>query len=287
MAFNELQLKVAAESAILAAHANLAKISLFAKSFSELEGRPGSSVVVPVYDFTPAADFVAGSNDYGTGTNEVNGVEITLDQHLVKSVSITDQQLAETGINWVRDTNMALADNLTRGINSYVFGLINEVSCPTAVTFNPAEKKFVADLYKVAADNDIPVDRAVVVLNPATFAKVLGMLDASPYGGTDAIRLGVIPGLYGFKGFVCSTFLGVGLNGAIIQDSAIGVASRYLAPATPGAYPESWSAVTDEGMALGARRFMDLNKGHDIFAMDALFGAKVVQGKKVVRLTAE
>ena len=285
--FTELQLKVAAESAILAAHSNLAKISLFAKSFSELEGRPGSSVVVPVYDFTPAAGFVAGSNDYGTGTNEVNGVEITLDQHLVKSVSITDQQLAETGINWVRDTNMALADNLTRGINSYVFGLINAVSCPTAVTFNPAEKKFVADLYKVAADNDIPVDRAVVVLNPATFAKVLGMLDASAYGGTDAIRLGVIPGLYGFKGFVCSTFLGVGLNGAIIQDSAIGVASRYLAQATPGAYPESWSAVTDEGMALGARRFMDLNKGHDIFAMDALFGAKVVQGKKVVRLTAE
>ena len=113
------------------------------------------------------------------------------------------------------------------------------------------------------------------------------MLDASAYGGTDDIRLGVIPGLYGFKGFVCSTFLGAGLNGAIIQDSAIGVASRYLAPATPGAYPESWSAVTDEGMALGARRFMDLNKGHDIFAMDALFGAKVVQGKKVVRLTAE
>ena len=285
--FTELQLKVAAESAILAAHANLAKISLFAKSFSELEGRPGSSVVVPVYDFTAAADFVAGSNDYGTGTNEVSGVEITLDQHLVKSVSITDQNLAETGMNWVRATNLALADNLTRGINKYVFGLINETSCPNAVTFNPAEKKFVADLYKVAADNDIPVDRSVVVLNPTTFAKVLGMLDANIYGGTDAIRLGVIPGLYGFKGFVCSTFLGAGLNGAIIQDSAIGVASRYLAPATPGAYPEAWSAVIEEGMAFGARRFMDLNKGHDIFAMDALFGAKVVQGKKVVRLTAE
>ena len=283
--FNELQLKVAAESAILAAHANLAKISLFAKSFSELEGRPGSSVVVPVYDFTAAADFVAGSNDYGTGTNEVNGVEITLDQHLVKSVSITDQNLAETGINWVRDTNMALADNLTRGINKYVFGLINQTSCPNAATFNPTEKKFVADLYQVASDKDIPVDRAVVVLNPATFAKVLGMLDANIYGGTDAIRLGVIPGLYGFKGFVCSTFLGEGLNGAIIQDSAIGVASRYLAPATPGAYPESWSAVTEEGMALGARRFMDLSKGNDIFAMDALFGAKVVQGSKIVRLT--
>lgn len=282
--FNELQLKVASESAILAAHANLAKLNLFAKSYSELNGRPGMSVLVPVYDFTAASAFAAGTNDYGTGTNEVDGVEITLDQHLVKSVAITDLQLAETGINWVKDTSAALADNLTRGINSYTFGLFTSTNVAASHEFNPTAKTMVAELYKVAADADIPVDRAVVVLNPTTFATVLGMLDANIYGGTEAIRLGVIPGLYGFKGFVCSTFLPVGVKGVIVMDSAVGVASRYLAPMTPGAYPEAWSANTEEGMALGFRRFMDLNTGSDKFACDALFGAKILQGDKCVRL---
>lgn len=284
MAFNDLQLKVAAEAAVMATKANLAKISLFARSFSEINGRPGQSVAVPVYDLSAAGTFVAGSNDYGSGVNEVGGVEVTLDQHIVKSVAITDQQLAETGINWVKDTNAALADTVTRGVNSYVFGLITETNCPISAEVNLSAKAVIADLYKTAAEADMAVDRCIVVLGPAEFAKVLGHLDANIYGGTEAIRLGMIPGLYGFKGFVCSTNLPEGVKGAIIQDSAIGIACRYLAPATPGAYPEAWEVNTDDGFVLGARRFMDLSKGFDMFAMDALFGAKVILPNKVVRL---
>lgn len=283
MAFNDLQLKVAAESAVLAAHANLVKLSLFAKSFSELNGRFGQSIAVPVYDFTAAGAFVAGSNDYGTGTNEVGGALINLDQHIVKSVSIMDRDLAETGINWVRDTNAALADTITRGVNSYVFGLIND-SIELSATVDFTKKTDVAGLYEIAAANDIPVDRCVVALNPTAYAKVLGHLDSNVFGGYEAIRLGVIPGLYGFKAFVCTTYLPEGVVGAIILDSAIGVASRYLAPATPGAYPEAWSATDESGFTLGARRFMDLNTGSDKFAMDALFGATVLQPSKIVRL---
>lgn len=282
MAFNDLQLKVAAESAVLAAHANLAKLSLFAKSYSELNGRPGESIAVPVYDLSPAGEFVAGSNDYGTGTNEVGGALINLDQHIVKSVSITDRNLAETGINWVKDTNAALADTITRGVNAYVFGLINS-SIELSATVDFTKKTDVAALYEVAAANDIPVDRCVVALNPTAYAKVLGHLDSNVYGGYEAIRLGMIPGLYGFKGFVCSTNLN-GCEGAVILDSAIGVASRYLAPATPGAYPEAWAATDESGFTLGARRFMDLNTGSDKFAMDALFGATVLQPSKIVRI---
>jgi hypothetical protein len=240
MAFNDLQLKVASESAIIAAHANMAKLNLFAKSYSELNGTPGQSIAIPVYDLSAAAGFVAGSNDYGTGSNEVNGTLLTLDQHLVKSVAITDRQLAETGITWAKDTTAALADILTRGVNQYVFGLLNGAEVTLTSTFANTAKSAVADLYKVAADADIPVDRCVVVLNPTEYAKVLSYLDSNVFGGYDAIRYGYIPNLYGFKGFVCSTFLPEGVKGAIIMDSAIGIASRYLAPATPGAYPEAW-----------------------------------------------
>lgn len=285
MAFSDLAIKAASESAIIAAHKNIAKLSLFAKNFSELNGRPGKEIAVPVYNFTDAAAFNASTNNYATGTNEIGGELITLDQHLVKPVSITDLEEAETGIRWASDTAGALADTLTRGVNAYVFGLINSTNV-TQTANMPATKAAVAGLYATAENYDIPVDRAVVVLAPTQFASVLGMLDANVYGGSEAVRLGVIDGLYGFKGFVCSSNLPEGTLGAIVCDSAIGVASRYLAPGTEGAYPEAWSATDEDGFTIGYRRFMDLATGTNKFAADVLFGAKVLQPTKCVRLVA-
>lgn len=128
MAFSDLQQKAISEYAIQAAHANLAKIALFSHTFTELDGRPGEAVAVPVYDLSASADFVAGTNDYGTGVNEVGGVLVNLDKHLVKSVAITDKQLAYTGINWAKDTGVAIANRLTRDVNAYVFGKVADAT---------------------------------------------------------------------------------------------------------------------------------------------------------------
>ena len=124
----------------------------------------------------------------------------------------------------------------------------------------------------------------MVALKPTQFAGVLSCLDYTVYGSDDAIRNGVIPGLYGFKGFVCAPNLPEGVNGAVICDTAIGVASRYLFPGTEGAYPQAWAATDDNGFTIGYRRFMDLAMGSNKFAADCLFGAKLIQPGKIVRL---
>ena len=113
---------------------------------------------------------------------------------------------------------------------------------------------------------------------------MLSALDYTVYGSADAIRNGVIPGHYGFKGFVCAPNLPEGVNGAIICDTAVGVASRYLFPGTEGAYPEAWAATDESGFTIGYRRFMDLATGSNKFAADVLFGAKLLQPTKIVRL---
>ena len=283
MAFQLDALTVASKEAVQAIHKNIAKISLFAKSFSELNGTVGKTIQVPIYNLDEAAAFNATTNNYCTdGTNILKGL-VSLDQYFVKSVSITDIQEAETGIRWVQDTTVALADSLTRAVNSYVFGLINATNV-TKTAETPTTKQTVAGLYAIAEANDIPVDRAVVALGPTQFANVLGMLDADVYGGSEAIRLGVIPGLYGFKGFVCTSNLPEGTNGAVIADSAIGVASRYLFPGTEGAYPEVWSATDSDGFTIGYRRFMDLCTGTNKLAADCVFGASILQADKIVRL---
>lgn len=281
MAFSDLQQKAASEYAVFAAHKNLAKLSLFSHTFTELEGRPGESVAVPVYDLSAGGEFVAGSNDYGTGVNEVGGLLVELDKHYVKSVSITDKELAYTGINWVKDTSAALAERITRDINAYTFGLINatNVTASAAVSTYIGATPTLADfagLYALAENSDIPVDRCVVVLNPTYFSKVLPLVTYNMVGKEDYIETGVIRGLIGFKGVVCTSNLPDGTVGAILLDEAMGLASKYLAPMTPGAYPEAWSATSDEGFTIGFRRFMDLNTGADKYAVDALFGAKLL-----------
>ena len=283
MAFNDLQLKAASESGIIAAHKNIAKLSLFAKSFSELNGTPGASVAVPVYDLSSSSAFVVGSNDYGT-TQDIDGALITLDQHYVRSVGITDVQQAETGVRWIADTTAALADTLTRGVESYVMGLINSTNCPLSAEVTLNSKSAVANLYATAAANDIPVNDAVVVLSPTNFATVLGLLDASVYGGSEAVQLGIIPGLYGFAGFVCSPSLTGDLEGAIVARNAIGIASRVVYPGTEGAYPEFWTVTTDEGWSCGMRRFENLSAGKSVLAGDVLFGSAILQPNRIVRL---
>lgn len=281
--FSDLALKAASESAVMAAHKNLAKLSLFAKNFSELQGVPGKSIAVPVYNLSAAAAFTS-DNNYGSGSNEIGGELITLDQHLVKSVSITDVEEAETGIRWASDTAYALADMLTRGVNDYVFGLINSTNCTLTADTNLSSKSVIAQLGTIASDNDIPVDGAIVALKPTYFYQVLGQLDSYVYGSPDAIRYGVVPELFGFKGFVCAPNLPEGTNGAIICETAVGIASRYLFAGTEGAYPQAWSATDDSGFTIGYRRFMDLNMGVNKFAGDVLFGAKILQPTKIVRL---
>lgn len=289
--FDKLQQKAASEYAVFAAHKNLAKLSLFSHTFTELEGRPGESVAVPVYDLSAGGEFQAGSNDYGTGVNEVDGLLVELDKHYVKSVSITDKELAFTGINWVRDTAAALAERITRDINEYTFNLINStnVTASAAVSTYIGATPTLADfagLYALAENSDIPVDRCVVVLNPTYYAKVLPLVTYNMVGKEDYIETGVIRGLIGFKGVVCSSNLPDGTVGAILLDEAMGLASKYLAPMTPDAYPEAWSGTGEDGFTFGFRRFMNLNTGANMFAVDALFGAKLLQPTKCVRLTA-
>lgn len=282
--FSDLQITKMSEYAVMAAHANMAKLDLFAHTFTELEGVPGQSVAVPVYDLTASGEFDADTNNYGSGSNEVGGLLVGLDKHLVKSVAITDKQLSFTGINWAKDTSYALADRVTRDANAYVMGLFNATNISKSETLDVSTKTAVASLYQIAAENDIPVDRAVVILEPASFAKVMAIADHMLVGDGDYVKTGVIKQLFGFKAFVCSTFLPNGVKGVIALDEAVGIVSKYLAPGTSDVYPFAMAASNEDGLTIGFRGFMDLAKGYNILACDVLLGAKILQPAKCVRL---
>lgn len=288
MAFNDLQMKAMSESALQAVYSELVKLQDFAHSYSELEDRVGASIVIPSFgNLSAAADFQVGVNQYDSGVNEVEAATLTLNKHLVKSLAITDRQLAETGIQWAKDAGVAIAKTLGRALNAYVFGMMNETNIPLSASINLNTKAGATALYKVAADNGLDVGDSVVVLNPTEFAKLLQHVDFAQYGSTDAIRYGYVPGFAGFVSVVASTNLPENVDGVVINRNSVGIASRYLQP-MPGAYPNTWKAVDpDSGFTIGFREFADLGSGTRFICGESIVAAGLLyNGTKAVRLIA-
>lgn len=285
--FSDLKLKVMSESALQAIYPELVKLQDFAHTYSELEERPGTAIVIPTYDLSSAGDFVEGTNDYGSGVNEISASSVLLNKHLVKSISITDRDIADTGVQFVKDGAAAIATTIGRSLNKYVMNQFNETNIPLSAEINLGTKAGATNLYAVGADNGLDVADSVVVLSPTQFAKLLQHVDFMQYGGTEAIRYGYVPGFAGYKSVVASTELPDGVDGVIVNRNSVGIASRYLAPLA-GAYPQTWKATDpNSGFTLGFRLFADLKTGRRYLAGEALVGSSIFYGgKKCVRLVA-
>lgn len=283
MAFNDLAMKVAAESTIEAMHAAMAPLKLFAHDYTELDGRKGEAIAVPVINLSASGEFDPDTNNYCAGGQVFDGQLVQLDKHFVQSASISDRQLGATNFNWLRDLAGAQARQIGRDINKYVFGLFNDTNIELTATLDVSSKESVASLVKTCADNDINPADAIVVLGPADFYKVLAKLDANVYGGTEAIRGGFIENIYGFYGMVQSTFLAEGVKGVIISRDAVGLASRYLEPLAD-AYVDTWRASDGDIATIGYRYFARPCSGLRYLAAEALFGARILQKDKCILL---
>ena len=284
MAFSDLQIKVASETAVMGLQKHMASLKYFAKDVKPTADRPFAGVQVPVYSLSEAAEFDENTNNWCGGKNETNGVVVTLDKHLIKSLSLDDVSAGETDINFLRDGSQAIADVLGHAANKYVWGLINSSNVPTQETFNAASKTAFANLFKIADDHGVNPYECVLALNPENFAKLLSMLDANVYSTDEAIKYGVVEGLYGFKAVVCTSYLPAGTIGAIIPYNTIAIVSRTNKPAVDG-YVATWTAETEDGFSLGYRVFEHLCYGKMFLGADVLMGAKIVQDG-IVRLVA-
>ena len=281
--FSDLALKVAAEKSIETMKSAMAPLSLFAHDYNELDGRKGEAIAVPVIDLAASGEFDAETNNYCSGGQVVDGQLVTLNHHFVQSASITDRQIAATNFNWLGDLAAAQARQLGRDVNKAVMEMFTDTNITNSATLDVTSKEAIASLVKTCADKDINPADAIIVLDPTDFYKVLSKLDANVYGGTEAIRGGYIAGLYGFYGFVQSTFLPSGVKGVIVSRDAVGLASRYLEPMAD-AYSETWKATDGDMAVIGTRVFAKPCTGARYIASECLFGCKILLPSKCILL---
>lgn len=285
MAFTDLHMQTAAEAAVLETNFALAPVSEFAHYYSELDGNIGDAVKIP--DFTgtaEAGEFDEDSNNYQSGDNTVDGLIVNLDKHLIAQLSFTDRDYTETAVNFFVDGGKSIGKKIAKAVNGYVFGMINATNVTQKEEVGQLTKNAAATLFKVAADYDLDVADTVLVLDPLKYSQLLASLDSNVYGGPEAIRKGMVPGLFGFKSVICSNKLPEGTVGALVENGAIGITARYLPPSIEGAYPISYKAVDENGVPMGFRFSTNLASGRNYLACDALVGAKVLLAKKIVRL---
>lgn len=284
------------DKAIIASRKALAKVGYFATDFSADAVQPGTTMKVPVFKHDAASEFNASTNNYETVDGTVIYVPVTFDHHVKHTFGFTDKDFTlVNGTTFWGKAGEASGIAISKAIASSVSALINKTnikkSATNEVVFSSVSKTTVAQLRDACAKADIDPGETVLMLSPKLFADLLATLDANVYGGPEAIRLGIVQGLYGFKAVMENGDLSASadekLNGALIPTDGMVVAARLVPVLSPSVYEEI-GTTRDEvsGLVLGARRHGDPATGSNYATIEALFGAALAQPEKCIRLVS-
>ena len=284
-----MQSRIFAEAVVEANGAILTNISAFTLGLNKEAGQKGESVRVPIIDVVEAGDFDEDSNNYAGGDHTDEGVDIPLNRHKVAKCRYTDREFLESPVNYWEKKGRQCVRGLGKAVVKDVFGLIgNDFAKKDTVALAEFGVDKVTAFVTLAEENDIDPAEATLTLQGVYFSKLLAGLDTQKYGGNEAMRKGVIPELYGFRQIVRAPILKAAkpeLAGFISLPQAIGVGFRYCEPQSKKVYEEVGQAYDEEaGFLYGIRRFGEAASGKNHLAVEALYGAKVVDKKALIRL---
>jgi hypothetical protein len=272
----------ASDKAILSTRKALAKVMQFATDFSADAVKPGTTLKIPVYDGGTAESFDASTANYEHVTGTLKYAAVTFANHVKSTFQFDDKDFL-IGLDssvWGKAGDAA-GRALSKSIVSAVSALLSYDKAKAQVTSWSASKGGLAGLRASCAANDLDPADCVVMLKSVQFAAILAALDSNVYGGSEAIRRGVIEGLYGFKAVIENDDLPVASAadaskgaGAIVPADALVVAGRLVPVSSPSSYQET-GTVTDEvsGLSFGVRRHGSAATGANFLTVEALFGA--------------
>lgn len=316
------KLVFASNRAIIAARGELAKVSLFSTNFSDEAAQPGETLKVPIFLAGAAKDFDAQTSNYEDASGSVTWVPIKFDIHKHSTFQFNDKDFLDTSLTLWDNAGLASGQAIAQALVDTIAGGINSTTVPTSgldpnyvqegstgktkggvviPSFTAANatlfkastgnslKKQVAKLRAVCKKKGIKPSRSVLALNSDSFAELLDLLDSNIYGGTAAIQDGIIPRMFGFKAVMeCDEWANDNMVGAVIQEDSLAIAGRVVPVGAPGQYEEI-GTTTDEGsgLVLGIRRHGNPATGANYATIEALFGHKLLQPTKIIRLVSD
>lgn len=277
-AANDLLVKIGPE---------VAAVKQFAYDCSDAVEDYGQKVRVAMVNGGTSENFSA-SADYEHETGSLTDVFVTLDKQPKSTIAITGKdvlelanapfwnRVAEAGRNAIAN---AVEKSIGDAITTALASITKESTALGTLTL--------AKLAGLRSKCKGKIGDTVLVLSPDKFDEALGLFDSSVYGGTEAVRGGVIPNLYGFKSVVRMELPkydgeSTASTAALIPSNAIAVATRAVAVGEESCYSEIGTQADENGFAITVMRHGSAAKGKGYLNVTALVGATVVDAANIV-----
>lgn len=278
-------LEIAGNALVSAAGRKLAPIAAFAHDYSNTPEDVGAIVDVPVIG-TEAGEFNESSNNYGSQTGNFAVAKINVDKHILAGFTVKPSQI-ENGLGAFNDLFTRLGSDAGRAVakkvESDVFSLLSSTTIELSAA-TPTTKAGFIGLYEKTADMDLDSEDCVLVLNPATYAKCLEVINGDISNLEKAIQTGYIDNFLGFKRIVSTKSLPTGVNGAIIGPSGIGIAARNI-DLDASAYKslQTFQDV-DSGVPITLLTYTDPATGNVKISATAIWGQNIIVPEQITLL---
>ena len=276
-AANDLLVKIGPE---------VAAVKQFAYDCSDAVEDYGQKVRVAMVSGGTSENFSQSAN-YEHETGSLTDVFVTLDKQPKSTIALSGKdvlelanspfwnKVAEAGRNSIAN---GVEDAIQSAITSALSSITKDATAIGSLTL--------AKLAALRSKCKGKIGDTVLVLTPDKFDEALGLFDSSVYGGTEAVRGGVIPNLYGFKAVVRMELpeytASTPSTAALIPSNAIAVATRAVAVGDESCYSEIGTQSDENGFAVTVMRHGSAATGKGFLNVTALVGATVVDAANIV-----
>lgn len=269
----------------------LPALRAFSLDLSDEMLEPGETVRVPLVTADAAAAWDDTTNNYGRTSASLADKKVEVTSRIIAGFGITQAQLANFRPAWWEQKGALNARSVADAVLDEVFGVVTAANFgDTAakklqVALAAFGRKAIAELRPKVVKGKLQPAKSVLVLNPDFYAALLADLDASVYGGREAITGGVIPGLLGFRAIIEAPQITE--PGFVCHPDAIAVGSRRVQVADTTPYKE-FGPVTepDTGLTLNRVIYTDGTIGKTSFSVECLFGVDAGNPDALIRLVA-
>lgn len=267
----------AANEALVKVSRDINLIKLFAYDLSDEAMDNNSTIKIPLITAGTAGAF-SDENDYETLTGSVTYVPLTLNTQLKTTFKFDGKDVLDTpNAPYWNKCAEAGAVAISAGI-SQAFGGLFTAPEEGGVTLGTVTKANLAKLRKECAGR---IADTVLALAPEQYAEALALFDSNVYGGAEAIKDGMVPGLYGFKAVVELRDAGEGVKGALVPANSIAVGSRAVAVGDDSCYREIGNVMDENGFTITVMRHGSAAKGTGFINITSNFGMKVVDATAI------
>lgn len=277
-AANDLLVKIGPE---------VAAVKQFAYDCSDAVEDYGQKVRVAMVTGGTCEDFSQSAN-YEHETGSLTDVFVTLNKQPKSTIALTGKDVLELANapfwNKVAEAGRnAIANAVEKSIGDAITTALESITKETTALGTLTLAKLAALRSKCKGK----IGDTVLVLSPEKFDEALGLFDSSVYGGTEAVRGGVIPNLYGFKSVVRMELpkydgTSTASTAALIPSNAIAVATRAVAVGDESCYSEIGTQADENGFAITVMRHGSAATGKGFLNVTALVGATVVDAANIV-----